>query len=137
MTTYMHDLKNAALVGTSHAPGSTITGSSEDIGSYVDCQTGVGQVFGLAAVGTVDETAVSAQAHSVKLKEADDTGGTGAQDIDGTETVTMTADSTVKIVSAHNRSKRYVAVSVTPAFTGGSTPSTEFYSAVLIQKDRF
>jgi hypothetical protein len=114
MTTFINDLKNALVHDVSIAPGTQQAGDGTKNGLWVDMGDSIGPVHGIFAVGNSDE--YSTFSVTVHLEEADDDSGTGAQDIDGTSVKTSTLASASAtdnenqsvVVSANNRSKRYV-----------------------------
>jgi hypothetical protein len=136
MLTFLHDVKANAVIGASHNTGVTISGSAEDVGDYVDCAETIGQLFAIILTGSSTGTPDSFD-HAAKLVEATASNGTGKQDVDGTETVQLTAVDTVYTVRANNRSLRYAAVSITPVFVGGTSPTLAITSLIVMQKERF
>lgn len=146
MTLAINDLQNALVHGVSIAPGTQQAGDGTKNGSWVDMGESLGPVHGLVAIGNTDEYSVFDV--SVKLQEADDSSGTNAQDINGTgsdpvgpgvETNTIASasatdnENTSVVVTAHNRSKRYVRAVVTingTELSSGSSAITEISAIV-------
>jgi len=129
------DIKNPFFFASSIAPGTELSGSTPAAGDWVDCQDIAGPVAGVIslAASTGSPTAI---AHAFKIREADSSGGSGAADIVGA-TLTVDEDDQTVVLQANNRSKRYVQVYVTPAFTEGTTPKTKISAAVFGQKARY
>src|SRR5690606_1923349 len=103
--------------------------------TYVDMGDTIGPTTAVvvfkAATGTPD-----AQEHTIKIKEADSSGGLNSSYIEGAE-LKVTDDGATVVLQAKNRSKRYVLVEVTPKFTGGTTPKAFVTAVVVAQKERY
>jgi len=128
------DIRNQLGGGPSQLPGSTaLSGTTAANGSSVDCDLLEGPValavFTGAATGSPSAFTVTA-----KLQESDD-GSTSWGDIANQETLVVNAASSVGLLRAH-RTKRYVRSVLTPAFTGGSSPTIPAASWVTGNKRR-
>ena len=125
---------NTALVNdVSNKPGTALSGTTANNGEWVDCGDGQGPVHGNFAVG--DATG-SPTAYTVtcKLQEADDSSGTGAQDIPVQDSALVLSSNASSGFVRGRRTKRYVRCVMTPAFTGGSSPTAPVASVVSTQK---
>ncbi len=128
------DIRNQLGGGPSQLPGSTaLSGTTAANGSSVDCDLLEGPVtlavFTGAATGTPTSFTVTA-----KLQESDD-GSTNWGDIANQETLVVNAGSSLGLLRAH-RTKRYVRSVLTPALTGGSSPTIPTASWVTGNKRR-
>jgi hypothetical protein len=128
------DIRNQLGGGPSQLPGSTaLSGTTAANGSSVDCDLLEGPVT--LAVLTGNATGgPTGFAIAGKLQESDD-GSTNWTDIANQETLSATAVATVYMLRAH-RTKRYVRSVLTPAFTGGSSPTLPTCSWVTGNKRR-
>lgn len=131
----LYDLKNNCGGGISLTPSTNLSGSAASNGTWVDCGSLEGPVHGLfgvgSALGSPDSYAVAC-----KLQEASDTSGTGAQDLASQSSLSLTADASRGFVRGI-RTMRYVRCVMTPAFTGGTTPTVRGSAHVLGQKHSF
>lgn len=110
----------------------TLSGTTADNGDAIDCQNYNGPV--VYSTFQVAEAGGSPTAFTVtcKIQESAD-GSTGWTDCATQDTAVISADKGAAIVRAH-RTKRYVRNVMTPAFTGGSSPSIAASSVVMGQK---
>lgn len=125
----MHDLKNNLGGGVSIQPGTNRSGNGTSNGDWVDCGELSGpQVFADCALGAItgSPTAISVV---FELQQADDDSGTNAEDCPVKEDVTLEAAKASGFCRAQ-RSRRYVRVSATATFTGGSSPTVDLGATV-------
>lgn len=128
------DLKNNFAGDVSVKPGEALSGSTPVTGVYLDMGETVGPVSGLFGVSDASGSPTG-QTFTCQLLEADDNSGTGAQALG--DSATITADNGFTIITAKNRSKRYVAAQMTPAFTGGTSPANKGGAFVVAHKQRY
>lgn len=112
--------------------GSSLSGTTPVNGTAKAFGDHVGPVVGVASVGDAANSP-STQAHVVKLQESAN-GSNGWTDISGNDaTATISANATSGVVQGV-RSQPYVRMVITPAFTGGSSPTNVCSGVLLIQK---
>jgi hypothetical protein len=117
--------------GVSLVPQS-VSGSSAVNGAWVDLGGAQGQpIYADLATGAISGSP-TATALAWKLQEADTSAGAGAADITGATSTLSTASSAAVVQG--KRSKRYVRVVVTPAFTAGTSPAVLASATVRGQK---
>ena len=126
----LRDIKNNAVSGVSIKPGV----SAGATGAWVDMGLSDGEVSGILSLGDATGTPTTT-AMTVKLREADDSSGTGAADITGA-TATLAAaatanNNTVTIITTGIRSKRYVNMVTTVTHVAGTSP-TQPHSAIIV-----
>lgn len=131
----MHvDLANQLMGAPSQLPGSTaLSGTTAANGSGVDCDLADGPIYGLFNTGAPTGSPTSFTV-TCKLQESD-ASGSGFADIANQSTLVLSAGSTQGVIRAH-RTKRYVRTVVTPAFSGGSSPTIPTSANVIGQKRR-
>lgn len=118
--------------GVSIAPGTALSGTTAANGDWVDCTNYQGPVHGEFIAGAPTGTPTSFTA-TCKLQEADDSGGTGAQDIPVQTDLVLTAGKTLGYVIGR-RTKRFVRCVATPAFVSGTTPTLPLAAAMHGEK---
>ncbi|NBW10082.1 MAG: hypothetical protein EBR82_18845 [Caulobacteraceae bacterium] len=131
----MHvDLRNQLVGAPSQLPGSTaLSGTTAANGSAVDCDLADGPIYGIFNTGAATGSPTSFTV-TCKLQESDTSGGTYT-DLVSQTTLVLSAGSTMGIIQGI-RTKRYVRTVVTPAFTGGSSPTVPTSANVVGQKRR-
>lgn len=127
----LYDLKNNLSGDTSNEPGVTLSGTTADNGDSVDCAAAEGTVQGIFQVGAAGGSPDSYTV-TCKLQESDD-GTNNWGDCKNMSSLVLSADKSIGFVRA-NRTKRYVRSVMTPAFTGGSSPSIAVAGTVLFAK---
>lgn len=131
----INDLVNNAGGGVSILAGSTaLSGTTASTGSAVDCKDLDGPIHGEfalgAATGSPDSFTVTCS-----VLECDTSGGSYAACAVQSSLV-MTAGSTRGFIRAI-RTKRYIKLRATPAFTGGSSPTVPVCANVIGQKHSY
>ena len=130
----LYDLTSNLQAEVSGSPGGTaLSGTTASNGSSVDTQGLSGPVHGVFLAGAATGTPTSFSV-ACKLQESDD-GSTGWADIANQRTGTLDAAGEVAVVQGHH-TKRYVRTVATPAFTGGTSPTLPYASAVCGAKER-
>lgn len=110
--------------------GSALSGTTPVLGTSKAFSDHIGPVAAVFATGAAANTP-STQAHVCKLQESPD-GTNSWTDITGA-TATITSDSTSAMVQGI-RTQPYVRCHVTPAFTGGSSPTNTVSGVLLMQR---
>jgi hypothetical protein len=119
--------------GNSLKPSTSLSGTTAATGTYVDMRDCHGPCYGEFAVGSPTGTPDSF-AVTCKLKQADASDGTGAEDMPiQSAALVLDAAGEAGYVRGH-RSKRYVAAVATPAFTGGTSPTVNVSANVRAPK---
>jgi len=131
--TFLTDLENVALTGAGHVPGTTISTATTTLGTAVDCQAMEGPISGIFLTGNVGDATLTLQ---FKLQESDTSGGSYTDIADGVGSVSTASasanDNLVTIITATQRTKRYVKTAIVSA--GGGTLSAPVASAVVGRK---
>ncbi len=119
--------------GVSIPAGTALSGTTAAAGDWVDCKDLQGPVYAEFNCGN-STGSPSAFTATCKLREADTSGGSGAQDIPvQDDALVLSANKTGGFVTGR-RTKRYVQAHATPAFTGGSSPTLPIAAQVRGQK---
>lgn len=97
-----------------------LSGTTAVNGDAIDCKDYDGLIYADVIAGAATGSPTSFTATG-KLQESAD-GSTGWTDLSNQDTGVLSADNTAVKLRGH-RTTRYVRVVVTPAFTGGSSPT--------------
>lgn len=134
MTDY-RDIDANCQLATSATPGLNQSGDGSPTVTAIDCQaydTNDPVVQAIVGIGAVTGSP-SAVSVAFKIQESDD-GSTGWTDCTDTKgDVTLDAAGEVGVVQAL-RSKRYVRVLPTAAFTGGTSPAADLAGYIVLRK---
>lgn len=129
------DLKHPLRHSRSVPSGSALSGTTPVAGGWVSMAGTIGPAMAVVSASPATGSP-TAQAHVVKIREADNDSGTNATDISGA-TATITTDGGLVTIQAANRSKPYVQIHITPAFTGGSTPAATACGLIVSQNESY
>ena len=123
---YVHNLDHSCSIKS----GSSLLGTTPVNGTAKEFSDAVGPVAGVFAVGDAANTPTT-QSHVCKLQESAN-GSSGWTDVAGAS-ATITANATSALIQGV-RTQPFVRCQVTPAFTGGSSPTNTCSGVLLVQK---
>ena len=126
-----YDPRTALTAGVSIKPGTELSGTTAAEGDWIDLgDASVTPIVNAACMTGSATGSPSSYSVTFKLREADSSGGSGAQDCTIKTDAVHTADKKHSFATGR-RTKRYVQVVATPAFTGGAGPKVHVSASVL------